>query len=341
MELKDVVEENVLPFLPAKSLLRFRSVSKQWDVWIRSPFFARQQSYSFQNLSGFFCQGFDTNPSFLTLNHSAYGVPTPSLRFLPDRVDIKSSSCGLLVCQGRTENNSYYICNPANETWKKLPEPNYYHGLESALVLAFEPSLLNLEPHYSLVCAVHLTGLATVCFELYSSETRTWKCSAEMCAELGDCSFTGNGFYMKGMAYWETSRRKILAFDMKNDVYGIISLPSDCPPRGMLAEIREELCYIGISNYLAWGYTIKIYTGADLAVRQQIDLRLEPVVTKYVKGYRVLPSLRGDAVIILAGGCIYSYSLKDERVELMSGGGVEILSTTLFFPYVNSLISVA
>ncbi|KAK6129580.1 hypothetical protein DH2020_036681 [Rehmannia glutinosa] len=140
------------------------------------------------------------------------------------------------------------------------------------------------------------------------------------CVRSWEIAFHRNGFYMKGMAYWETSRRKILAFDMKNDVYGIISLPSDCPPRGMLAEIREELCYI---------------------VRQQIDLRLEPVVTKYVKGYRVLPSLRGDAVIILAGGCIYSYSLKDERVELMSGGGVEILSTTLFFPYVNSLISVA
>ncbi|CAA2994255.1 F-box At5g49610-like [Olea europaea subsp. europaea] len=83
MELKDIVMDHALPYLPAKSLMRFRSVSKEWDQWIMSPFLSHKQSYNFRDMSGYFYQHQDeTKASFISLSNSAYGVPDFSLSFL-------------------------------------------------------------------------------------------------------------------------------------------------------------------------------------------------------------------------------------------------------------------
>ncbi|KAK5775125.1 hypothetical protein PVK06_042994 [Gossypium arboreum] len=40
-------------------------------------------------------------PAFMSLDPRAYGVPDPSLTFLPEPVDVRTSYNGLLCCQGR------------------------------------------------------------------------------------------------------------------------------------------------------------------------------------------------------------------------------------------------
>ncbi|KAI3451019.1 hypothetical protein Pfo_007684 [Paulownia fortunei] len=341
MEIKDIVKDIVLPFLPAKTLIRFRSVSKEWDRWIRSPFLAHQQSYYFKDLSGFFCQYDEMNPTFMTLNNSAYGVPTPSLRFLPELVNIISSCNGLLLCQGRGGNNSYYICNPANEEWMELPPPGFYHGSEPATVLAFEPSALNFEASYQLICAVTMLDQPVVFFEIYSSTTRSWRISDTTFLELEDSSFTGNGFYMKGIAYWETSTRKVLAFDLKNEVYEIISLPSDTPSSGVLTQIHGELCYVGISKFLDNEYSIMIYTGLDLSLKHLLNVNLEQA-SNLNPGYRVLPCVDGNTVMILIGCFIYSYSMRDQRIKVIRRATIDSCSAAhKYLAYVNSLVHVA
>ncbi|XP_073065288.1 F-box protein At5g07610-like [Primulina eburnea] len=186
-ESKDIqilVKDHVLPFLPAKSLVRFRAVSMEWDRWIQNPFLAHQQSYSFQELSGYFYQANEENIEFLTMDRSAYGVPTPSLGFLPESVTIKSSSNGLLLCVDQNGDNTYYICNPVNKEWKELPRPHYYHKPETAIVLAFEPSVLNMDASYQLICPVTFVDPTMICFEVYSSKTRSWTESSTICLEL-------------------------------------------------------------------------------------------------------------------------------------------------------------
>jgi len=44
IEIKDVAMNHVLPFLPGKSLMKFRSVSNECNHWIVSPLVAHQQS---------------------------------------------------------------------------------------------------------------------------------------------------------------------------------------------------------------------------------------------------------------------------------------------------------
>lgn len=346
LEIKDLVKEHVLPFLPAKSLIRFRSVSKEWDHRIKGPLMAIHQSYYFRQLSGFFCQFHESfDHDFLTLS-PAYGVPCPSLRFIPEPVDIKSSSGGLLLCQGRNADNTYYVCNPATEAWKMLAKPYYYHELGTAAVLAFEPSLINLDAQFQVICAVPLHDQPVVCFEVYSSGTDSWTQSPTWCVELGESSFLNNGLYIKGLAYWLTKKKQVLAFNVENDSYDIIPLPRGCPTGGVLTKMQDELCYIGVLSSFTNEYAIMIYAGMHLGLKYCIDVHLEMELSDEVPfqphRYRVLPCLDEGQVMILVGRWIYSYRLSDGRAELISR--MEVCSSwnaVAYLPYVNTLACVS
>ncbi|KAL5767961.1 hypothetical protein ACOSQ2_014744 [Xanthoceras sorbifolium] len=54
---------------------------------------------NYYGLHLFFSQISHGEPSFVSLDPMAYGVPDPSLKFLPEPVDTRSSSNGLLCCQ--------------------------------------------------------------------------------------------------------------------------------------------------------------------------------------------------------------------------------------------------
>ncbi|TMW99301.1 hypothetical protein EJD97_002788 [Solanum chilense] len=241
MTIKDVAKRHILPFLPAKSLMKLRAVSKEWNQWIASPLLAYNQSSAFQKLSGYFYQrldNIDDPPILLSLHRSAIGVPSPSLRFLPVKVKVLSSSSGLLLCQGK---DSYYVCNPATKDWKKLPPPQYYHGSDPAVALAFDPQF-NIESFYRVVAAVPVLDNPVVCFEIYCSESDSWRCSPSDCLELENTRLAGGGYYMKGVAYWRnTSSNEVLAFDVKNEIPAVLHLPIlQSGQRGALTQIGDE-----------------------------------------------------------------------------------------------------
>ncbi|KAK3033813.1 hypothetical protein RJ639_034231 [Escallonia herrerae] len=333
MELKDVVKDNLLHFLPAKSLVKFRTVCKEWDKWIISPFLGHKQSYSFRDISGFFCQD-PSSTTFLTLDQSAYGIPSPSLEFLPSPAKIRSSCNGLLLCQGWGDENVYYICNPANKQWEVLPPPNCYHGDEPNIVLAFEPSVLNFGAHYQVICAVTMFD-PDIYFEIYSSETKCWKCSAADYVELDNSELKDSRFYMEGIAYWETYSGQLLAFDVKNEICGVQPLPPERTPLGVLSQMDGELCYIQGMIQADGTCIISIYGGFDMRLKHSI-------CTYHVKQgviaaeCRVLPSVNSDVLMFLVEDVLYSYHMRDEKVKMMrtgSGFGAK------YFPYVNSLVS--
>ncbi|KAA8547350.1 hypothetical protein F0562_003786 [Nyssa sinensis] len=317
MEIKDVVKDHVLPFLPAKSLIRFRSVSKEWDGWIASPFLAHKQTYCFRDISGFFRQYGNGIPTFLTLNESAFGIPWPLLGFLPESTVVRSSCNGLLLCQGCDGEGVYYICNPVNKEWKELPRPNYYHGSEPAIVLAFEPSVLNIPAHYEVICAVPLIGQPLVSFEIYCSKEKSWRRSAAYCIELEFSELKEGGFYMKGTAYWDTSCGKVLAFDLKNELYSILPLPFGSAGSGVLTQMHGELCYICANNQTGNAYIIDIFGGIDMHLKHSIVLDFELVGAANGE-CRALPCVNSNVMMIVIGNTVYSYHVRDQKVIVVN-----------------------
>ncbi|XP_044464702.1 F-box protein At5g49610-like isoform X2 [Mangifera indica] len=337
LDLKDIVREHVLQFLPAKSIFRFTGVCRDWKLLISTPFFAHNQSNCFRKISGFFFQSSTGDPSFLSLNPMAYGVPDPSLRFLPEAVDIRSSSNGLLCCQGRTDYNAYYICNPVTKEWKKLPKPENYHGPEPAVVLIFEPSVLNFVAEYKLVCAFpsELDGYE---FEIYSSSEGSWRTSGEIF--LGSCKIQpSSGVHANGIIYWMARNNKILAFDLTMErsqlYYG----------GGTLGVINGKLCGLSVSHQrlsvkvLSNAYTNTMQMHSSIKTWETHIITLDSsALGGAVFDLDSVLYAQDDILVLRSGRTLYAYNRKTREAKiLMSDSSI---TNGKIVSYVNSLVDI-
>ncbi|KAM7264662.1 hypothetical protein ACFE04_002345 [Oxalis oulophora] len=336
LDLKDIIRENALPYLPAKSLFRCTGICRDWKLMISSPFFAHNQAYSFRSISGFFLQSEHKPPSFVSLDQMAYGVPDPSLSFLPEPVQVRSSSNGLVCCQGVTGDKPYYICNPVNKMWKKLPKPEANHGSDPAIVLIFKPSLLNFVAEYTLVCAFP-SDLDGYEFEIYSSKNGTWRVSGEIL--FGNRKFLPNsGVHVNGVVYWmEHLGRKSMGFDLQAERVQFI--PSD---GGGLGEINGKL-YSGRVNgsrlyvsELANAYTNTMQMNSRVSAwKQKFDVTLE-IKSSSNRNVPVL-FLNDDVAVIQDGESLYSYGLKTKILKTLSA---DFRQNMRLVPYVNGLMEI-
>ncbi|GAV69498.1 hypothetical protein CFOL_v3_12999 [Cephalotus follicularis] len=335
LTIDDVVRQHTLPLLPAKSLCRFKTVSKEWETRIMSPFLAHQQSNNFKDISGLFCQSPGEDPSFISFDQDAYGVPSPSLNFLPEHVNIRSTCNGLVCCGSYPGNERYYICNPVTRKWKELPEPILYHGPEVAVALAFEPATFNFDANYELVCAIILPDYPVVYFEIYSSRTSSWRVSNTTCRELDFFKLRSDGFYWKGNIYWETSSGAVLAFDLKYEEYGILPCPMSIDPNGVFTELHGELCYI-LPQVQDDACTVLVYGNLDMSLKSVIAL--DPQALGYIDDrlVRVLTCINNDTLIITLRNGVYAYNVTYQRKKFLSSNS----GYAKYLPYVNSLATV-
>ncbi|CAN1121873.1 F-box protein At5g49610 [Linum perenne] len=340
-EMKELIKQQVLNFLPAKSVYRLRAVSKDWDSYLSGPFFAHQQSLSFNSISGLFAQLPGETPSFVSLDRSTYGVPVPSLSFLPEPVEVRATNNGGLLCC-RSHVGTYYICNPVTKLWTKLPDPTLYHGPETVVGLTFEPSPCSFTSHYQLVCAVVSSFLddykpPIVSFEVFSSRSAEWRvCDNMSCSDLGAPEFVGDGFYLNGFVYWETGSGNVLAFDVKNEDFGVLTLPpNNGGTHGALSVMNGEVCYL-----------LPIVEGVECRVEiyGNMDMRLMRVIrfteSKYnMSGeFRALAFANEKLLIVILGKKIMAFDVEvgeEKWIGNASNDGFE-----KYVPYVNSLVNV-
>lgn len=336
--IQDVVRDFVLPFLPAKSLTRCKLVSKEWCRKIQTPFLAHQQSFYFKHISGFFRQSSGEKPSFISLDQDAYGVPSSSLSFLPEPVDLITTCNGLLCCRSRLGDLDYYICNPATKEWRILPKPILYHGPETAVALAFEPTLLNFASHYELVCAVTLMDQEVLCFEIYSSRSDSWRCCETVCSEPEGLALNVDGSYMKGIVYWETKLGAVLAFHVMDEEYGIIDLPWSCGPTGALTVIRGELSYLLPSRQEDGTSMVKVYGDVGMSLKWEFHLNLPAKEYNY-EFCQVKAFVNDDTLILVLGEKVIAYNVREQTVKQLSDARTD--RSTRYLPYVNSIVPVS
>lgn len=348
MDLKNIIREYALPCLPAKSLFRSMGVCRDWKNQISTPFFAHKQTNLFHAISGFFYQFRGDVPSFISLDMKAYGVPDPSLKFLPEEVDITCSSNGLVCCQGRTADKAYYICNPVTKQWKKLPKPNGNHGPDPAIVLIFEPSLLSFVAEYKLVCAFPSTDFDNGYeFEIYCSLKGTWEVSGEIL--FGDRALQpSSGVHVDGVVYWVTRNFRILTFDLMKERAQVIH-----SMKGSLGVMHGKLCIFSVNGrqlnasvlsnihsntmgtYGASAHSNKgmSSSGSGRLWKEKYSI---PLPTEVIPTDRASVVYGGtDVVVLQAGTTMYSFDTKSNNSAVLSNAPEY---NTKFIPYVNNLV---
>ncbi|XP_019154893.1 PREDICTED: F-box protein At5g03970-like [Ipomoea nil] len=343
MDLKDIIREQALPFLPAKSLFRFLAVCRDWKLQISAPFFHHNQSLCCRGISGLFCQTPGNAPVFIPIHPKSSGVPDPSLSFLPEPVVIRASSNGLLCCQGRDENGYYYLCNPVTKQWKKLPKPTACHGSEPALVLIFEPSLLNFVPEYKLICAFQSDDFDDATeFEIYTSNNNTWNISGELCFGAKKVA-PRSGVHVNGVVFWTLASGGLLSFDLTKDRSQLLqsySYGSNC----VLGTFDGRLCKVSVNSHSVMvSILVNIYSNTmQIQSRSKMwdtphPVILDPDVLKLDAIGSKVVSISSDILVVKSGNKLYSYDFKSKETKALSQPAE--LNDTICVPYVNSLVS--
>ncbi|XP_031103901.1 F-box protein At5g03970-like [Ipomoea triloba] len=341
-DLTDIIREHALPFLPAKSLLRFMTVCHHWKRHILTPSFHLNQSLRFTDITGLFCQTTPENPPvFIPIHPTSAGVPDPSLSFLPEPVVIKASSNGLLCCQGRNEDKLYYLCNPAIKHWRKLPKPTASLGSEPALVVIFEPSEFPNISEYKIICPFEFAGFdGAIGFEIYSSKKNSWNVSGDFCFGAKNATL-GSGVHVNGVVYWPVKRGGILSFDLTKDRSELLdngnSEGKDC----ILGTYYGTLCKVYI-EFDDEELLVKVMVNIQLPQRVKMwetvscagypfdtDMPLDDITSRVV-------AIGREEAVVKCGNQLYSYDFERMETKILSKPGESHYNICV--PYVNNLV---
>nr|GMD15319.1 F-box protein At5g49610-like isoform X2 [Ipomoea batatas] len=344
-DLIDIIRKQALPFLPAKSLFRFKAVCRKWKHHISTPSFHLNQSLRFTDITGLFCQPPQSPPVFIPIHPSSAGVPDPSLSFLPEPVVIRASSNGLLCCQGRNEDRDYYLCNPVTKQCKKLPKPTASHGSKPAFVVILEPSqLTNNVSEFKLVCAFEATGFDdAIGFEIYSSKNNSWDVSGDIF--LGAKTATlGFGVHVNGVVYWPVKSGGIVSFDLTKDKSQLLDNVDPKRINCVLGTYYGRLCKV----YILLRYTdVRVNVMVNIPLPHKLKMwellccavyRSDTCMPLNTIASRVV-AIGREEVVVKCGNQLYSYNFQSKETKTLIKPDESYYEICV--PYVNSLVSLS
>ncbi|CAM0905014.1 unnamed protein product [Alopecurus aequalis] len=174
----DLLLEEILSRLPAKSVCRFKCAYKNWLRLVDHPGHRKSLPHS---LAGFFYNSASeaiSAPHFVNASASGRSFINPSFAFLPDHRRLHLLDCcnGLILCRlydvSTTGDDEfrYVVCNPATEEWVALPDRSKAGKVDWAR-LGFDPAA---SPHFHVFVLLLDARQFISRVDVYSSETRAW-----------------------------------------------------------------------------------------------------------------------------------------------------------------------
>ncbi|XP_072951589.1 F-box protein At5g07610-like [Typha angustifolia] len=248
--LNDDIMFRILSCLPAKSLLRFKTVCQSWDKLIADPFFARRHSCLPASFSGVFIRWF-LNPgpeSLKPLLGNAAGISTTTSRLFSRGFSVVASSNGL-VCLYRHSDEALLVGNPATSQWSVLPKHDVSrrsYDFSHGYVLMFEPAK---SLHYKLIYIMvrikdeiphdndgHVDDGDDndgIRFYIFSSEMSSWRASSGFALAWGDaCLFYSDRYQFLNIGggaicWYDLEYELVFGYEVDTDKLWSTKVPPD------------------------------------------------------------------------------------------------------------------
>ncbi|XP_057803068.1 F-box/kelch-repeat protein At3g23880-like [Salvia miltiorrhiza] len=227
---QEIIEEEILPRLPVKSLLRFRCVSKSWHSLIGSERFIKthlKNSTNNQNYAHW----------KVILNSRKHGmVHCSMLSYLNEErvnlspiddnlmitTDLVVGCCNGLVCVVNADEFCFFVLNPATRISIELPEIDHliHHLQFTKLGFGWEEE----SGAYKVFVGVFYEYGDERLGKVYSSKTNSWKTVEHGCLDW-HCT---SGKFACGRLHWVAvsgGHTYIESFDLKSEVFETMELP--------------------------------------------------------------------------------------------------------------------
>ncbi|XP_059663048.1 F-box protein At5g07610-like [Cornus florida] len=345
----------ILQRLPAKSLIRLKSVSKTWLSLISSRRFSlllwQQQNRRRRHpkISGLFCScGYVGEIDYIPTMDSEN---KKSLTQFPDfssgesgewHTKIIDSCSGLLLicclCLAKPGYDSYHVYNPTTKQFSTLPRPFPQSCLTRSLNLAFDP-LKSL--HYKVVLLQSQNKVETSLY-IYSSETNAW--SSPFADPFSELDRDVDGVYCNGSIHWISLRPNEASFYFDVDKEILCPMPSpQCPGRCMhqhFGESRGHLHFLSYHpnagfkvsvsemerDYSKWSlkYRVNLEVMVDFVSRDMIVQGALSVISLIHGEYGDCLAFHGEKkkekkdlflLLFLGANMIISYNIKDNTFK--------------------------
>ena len=229
----DLINE-IFERLPAKSLLRFRSLSKSWCARIQSPDFISRHALRsrkktpkilIRHSTIFDREDIDmytlhSENRFVSSNPEWLDVSIPAVKFPAPMGDIVGS-CNGILCLFDYSDDTIKLWNPSIRRLKTLPPTPDHPDRPSLVGIGFDPSI----DDYKIVKISQMSSF------VYTLKTGAWCPIASPATgiqyqESCVCVFNGALHWVVVGTYQNRDCRYILTFDLTTNVFGNIFFPT-------------------------------------------------------------------------------------------------------------------
>ncbi|CAA7030075.1 unnamed protein product [Microthlaspi erraticum] len=288
MYLPEELLVEILPWVPAASLARFRCTAKRWNALIKSKRFAEKHSAYAPRQSSLVIMLIDSR-AFYTASFDFHGnhdnvVKVRGQLNLKDPLSKSSEEVyisddvfhcdGLLLCTSTTKGSRrQLVWNPCSgETrWMVAPKPTYssvnYFALGKSSCNKYKVLRVGQYGNGHYQCGVE--------YEIYDFTSNSWR-SVGNTNDWSIPGIWGRGVSVNGNTYWlafsyseksPNAKEIILSFDFSTESFGIVSLPFDLSHDRVMAlsVTREEqkLCLLA-SPLSTKGFKIDLWMATKI-----------------------------------------------------------------------------
>ncbi|KAM7530547.1 hypothetical protein LguiB_033957 [Lonicera macranthoides] len=300
----DEIVFKVLKYVPVKSLLRFRCVSKQWLSIISNPQFVQShlnKANEVNNLSlkRHISISTKSSPTIKSICYQSLDCENPSFPFGDkiDNADLLCSCNGLLLVG--TGNTDHYLWNPSTRSYKQIPCDFNYNFKESIRLYGLGNDLIT--DTYKVIMIVLSRRciplpLNTFCvYESESAQARVYNCKTECWKKIDKFLYkpfvNGQGVLVNGAPHWIVARDRIIEnviiyFDMVEERFKEVETPL---PSWLVTGIRfrfgvlgGSLCLVNNTDVNAEVWVMKEY-GVDKCWTKLFNIIMDNFVPLCVK----------------------------------------------------------
>nr|GEV63940.1 hypothetical protein [Tanacetum cinerariifolium] len=244
------IQLEIMKKLPVKSLVQFRSVSKQWKSFIDYPEFTKTYHINHPNpqhhlLVGYTLDAVRTYTSIIdddTFPQQKFLITPPEPLNLLRHAKTVGSVDGLVCFGGWYKDNKMVVLwNPSIRKSVAIPIPNVIDSLCGYTCIGFGVCPHTNDPK---LVKINVTKTLSICWEVhvFTLSSRVWK-AVYTGAPFKSCHSFWDHVFIDGLIYWHSCGRFLISFDLKREKFGEVCLPdkSAFPSFVSVAKVNESL----------------------------------------------------------------------------------------------------